>query len=201
MSVDINSLIIDHKISHVFRYGSVVYGTNHENSDEDFICVSITQKDDLIEYDDIKIYSLKFFNKEIENCEISCLECLFLPSDMILKSRFKLLTDFDQGKLRESISKKAANSWVKGRKKLVLPDSYNLNVALKSIFHSFRIYDFGIQIALNNKIIDYNSSNNILFELKELSLQYEKDILWDKIKEKYQPLKNKIHSSFKLATI
>ncbi len=76
-------------------------------------------------------------------------------NDNILKMTNDLGITFklDKTKLRVAISTIVSNSWVKGKKKLIVQGDYDLNLAIKSTFHSLRILDFGTQIAMEGKII------------------------------------------------
>ncbi len=74
---------------------------------------------------------------------------------------------------------------------------YEKYLAVKSIFHSLRILDYGIQIAEENKIYDYSSSNYILEDLMILFTQYERNELWEVIETKYKKVFNQRKSTFK----
>lgn len=148
-------------ILNVYMYGSRVYGTHSEKSDYDYIMVTssiitdgVTQffKNNV----NVTIYNQHEFAKLIIEHEISILECLFLPSDMKYETidfEFKL----DRNKLRESISAKASNSWVKAKKKMTVEKDLDMYVGQKSLFHSMRILNFGIQLAESGKIKYYDS--------------------------------------------
>lgn len=86
---------------------------------------------------------------------------------------------------------------MKGKKKLVIVDDYDLNLGLKSTFHSLRILDYGIQIAEHNKIINYSSMNYILDDIVKLSKAYQRSELWEMIDVKYRKLFNSKSSLFK----
>ena len=97
----------------------------------------------------------------------------------------------DKTKLRHEISGKADNSWVKAKKKLMIPDEDNY-IGLKSLFHSLRILDFGLQIADAGRIVDYGAVNWLLKEILESG---ETD--WDYFDKKYRGTKNAMRSDFK----
>ncbi|NJO62620.1 MAG: hypothetical protein HC836_31645 [Richelia sp. RM2_1_2] len=123
--------------------------------------------------------------------EISALECQFLAEDKILFEKRKFSFILNLNKLRHSISEKASNSWVKAKKKLTVPDSYDLNLGRKSLFHSFRIIDYGIQIAEHGKIVNYDKSNTLYAEI----MNYYN---WDEMFEKFKSRFNKINTEFKI---
>lgn len=183
-----------------YAYGSFVYGTNDENSDRDYICVisetniinddEFQLKQDGCDYTFIK--EKKFVN-DIKNHDISALECIFLPSKFIDGNNdFIFNFEYDENKLRASISAVCSNSFVKAKKKLTVDKDFDFRKAIKSLFHSIRIFDFGIQIANNRKIIDYSSCSDLW--INELSKETSTD--WNYYKDKYKPLYNKKHSEF-----
>ncbi len=64
-------------------------------------------------------------------------------------------------------------------------------IGLKSLFHAFRIIDFGYQIATQGKIISYSSVNYIWDEIKDFIGT------WEQLNEKYKVQFNKAHSEFR----
>ncbi len=191
-------LIQDENVLNFYLFGSHVYRTNHENSDIDVILVAQ-------EYFDAKdvnihVYTETQFQSLLNKGEIQMLECFFAPKEFVLKESviFNILFDrtFSEH-LRISISTICSNSWVKGKKKLVIQGDYDLNLALKSVFHSLRILDYGIQISENQSIINFESSNWILAELKQLSERYQYDALWNQIEVKFRKVFNQRSSKFK----
>lgn len=115
---------------------------------------------------------------------------VFYTINMILKETKKFDFKLDKSKLRHSLSAKSSNSWVKAKKKLTVEQDYDLNVGRKSLFHSFRIVDFGIQVASNGRIIDYSSCNYLYSEIISL---YEWTDMFDTFKVRY----NKLMSEFR----
>lgn len=190
----IKNFINDNNFLNIYRFGSHVYGTNNEFSDEDYICV-VGHK--IISEDiNIHIYSKKEFQDFLNNHDIQALEMYFLPEEFKLKENIKFQFELNLSKLRHAISTVANGAWVKGKKKLIVQADYNKLLAIKSIFHSLRILDFGIQMATEGKISNYSSMNHILFELSELSKIYEHGELWNKIDEKYKTTFNTLKSQF-----
>jgi predicted nucleotidyltransferase len=174
-----------------FYYGSRVYGSHKEDSDFDFIVV-VNEKEDII-YNgcDITVYTKEEFQEKIQQHEISILECLFLPPEKIIKNEQNWNFQKDLGVLRKSISEKSSNSWVKCKKKFLVEKDYNPYIGKKSAWHSLRILDFGRQIAIHNKIIDYSSMN-----------QYFEPIMncnsWEEIEQKFKKFYNQKATEFKL---
>lgn len=200
-----NNLVIDlinnSNNLNVYRFGSIVYGTNSKDSDEDFIVVT---KEKVISNNiNVHYYTIIEFQTLLDNHDIQMLECFYLPynSKFILKKEqvFTLNKNdiIDKYKLRIAISTITSNSWVKGKKKLVVQGDYGKYLAIKSVFHSIRILDYGIQIAQHNKIVDYTSMNYVMFDLLKLSVEYDYIELWNMIEARYKKLFNNKSSIFK----
>lgn len=183
----------------LYSYGSFVYGTNHSDSDYDYILIiSDEQNPDLVFHTtpnpkttNYHIYKKSQFIEKIQNHDIDALECLWLPQNLkyesIDMSQFFIL---DKNLLRHNFSEKSSNSWVKCKKKLTIEKDYNPFIGKKSLFHSFRILDFGIQIAKYGKITDYSSSNQILKNILNLNT-------WDEINQNFKLSYNQKSSEFK----
>lgn len=187
----------DKDIVNVYPYGSRVYKTNSEQSDYDFIivCNSQVREFALSSFDNkinIHLYSVADFQEQLDNHKISAMECLFLPKDLLLKSNHNFSFKLSKDKLRTSISEKASHSWVKAKKKLEVEKDRNIYIAKKSLFHSFRIIDFGTQIASENRIVNYSSSNYLWKEIIENESEE-----WDDYKNKYQDLFNAKMTDFR----
>ena len=117
--------------------------------------------------------------------EISALECQFLKPEFIVLENKKFDFKLDLQKLRHALMAKSSNSWVKAKKKLTVKESYDLDLGRKSLFHSFRIIDYGKQIAQRGTIYDYASCNS-LFE--EIMGYYDWDAMFDEFKRRYNAL-------------
>lgn len=182
-----------------YKYGSHVYGTNNKNSDEDEILViDNLSKIPLLKDPNIQVYDADKFQTLINEHNIMALECIFLPSYCILKRDLEFDFALDKAKLRTSISTITSNSWVKGRKKLTVEADYDKNSGMKSYFHSIRILDFGIQIALHKTIMDYSSMNFVLDEIRKLGETLDGAELSEAIETKFKKLFNSKSSEFKI---
>ncbi len=177
----------------IYPYGSRVYGTHGPGSDHDFIVVygGEDKSKDAQQYDsyskDITVttYHIDSWQEHLRNHKIFAMEChdLFEPEPMVI----------DLPLLRKEISSKASNSWVKCKKKLELHDEYYIGI--KSLFHSFRIPMFGIQIAKHGQIQDYSVANDLWF--KELEPMLHSRPTWEEIKAEYQPRHNALMTEFR----
>jgi hypothetical protein len=163
LNIDYSSIL------NIYPYGSHVYGTADENSDSDYIIVyksmlpSGAFKDNAISSPDRMIqgtcYSRSGFIDAINNYQISALECLFIPEEMIVQKKMNFqMNKFNEKELAQKIIATASSSWYFA--KLSYGDE-DLDYARKNMFHALRILDFGLQLKENKKIVDYSSMNGI----------------------------------------
>lgn len=189
-----------------FLTGSHLFGSNNGQSDKDYISVYFDDTDLIFAKnhrknsnpnDDYIYFSENEFQGKLNSHDIRILECYYSGQNKEFCDSFYF--KLDKTILRNSISTVASHSWVKGKKKLTVLSDYDLFAGLKSIFHSLRILDYGLQIAHNGKITDFTSMNYVLLDLWKMS---EKDThyeLWSKIDGKYRSQYNSLKSQFKMA--
>lgn len=182
-------------IRNVYAHGSRVFGTAGPKSDYDYIIVEdgeLGREDTLSNGGvDATIYDCKRFRQRIEDHEVSVLECLCLPGEHILKKDLEFPWQLDHSKLRESLSAKASNSFVKAKKKFDV--EHQPYIAKKSLWHSLRILKFGIQIALHGRITDFSEANDLWKAIAE-----NPSVIWDDYKQEYQTLYNNLKTQFRL---
>ena len=163
---DIAETLFNNEICRYPR-GSAVYGTFEEGvSDNDWMvivrdcCQAILDQSpnriyqEAVHDDDFQFIAESEFIRKLERSDIEALECVFSCPD----EKYRAIADenLDKWNLRQSVSGICSNSWVKAKKKLVVEKDYNLRVAQKSLWHSMRIYMFGIQIARDDSITDFS---------------------------------------------
>lgn len=195
---NIQKYLYDDNVCAIYPLGSRVYGSHTDESDYDYILVCWEHFDS--EDINVHVYTVNQFKQALANHEIQALECYFINDDLIVKlddTRHQEGFVLDKTKLRTSISTITSNSWVKGKKKLIVAGDYDPFLAIKSIFHSLRILDFGIQIGSVGYIEDFSGMNWVLEDLKKMSTQYQRDELWNAIDTKYRSLYNQKSSKFK----
>ena len=171
-----------------FVFGSNVYKTNTIDSDIDLVVIDdqLSGSSVKAEYYDIQFISLSDFITQCQECDIKALEGLFGPFSL-----FKFETNtikIDWNCLRSSISQKSSHSFVKAKKKFI---DKEIKSGQKSLFHSLRILEFGIQLAKNKKIEDFTGGGHYLRDI----LQYDS---WEELNKTYKPIYNKLHSEFKM---
>lgn len=191
----LEKLIVDPNVLNIYVFGSHMYGTTDEQSDTDYICVL----KEYVESDNINIhhYTVAQFQNMLNNCDIQMLECYFADKQFILKEEHKFTFTLNRANLRSSISTIASNSWVKGKKKLIVTGDYDLRLAIKSIFHSMRILNYGIQVATEGRIVNYGAMNYVLADIWKMSETYQRMELWNAIDQKYRSSFNHMSSDFK----
>ena len=189
----------DYDIVNVYSYGSRVYGNFRKDSDYDFIAIVKNKTTD--QFSD-NLINVSFFTPEghqhrLDEHEISALECFFLDNKFILKNAKNYAFRLDLSKLRHSLCAKSSNSWVKAKKKLTVEIEKGVeenpeDVGKKSLFHSFRIIEFGKQLAQTGKITDYGCSNELF---KEIMYSYSD---WNMLFEEYKKRYNNLLTEFRL---
>lgn len=185
------------RILNLYRYGSSIYSTVNPSSDIDYIAVmsgEVGEEHSLSNNEtiriDVTLYDARRFRQQLDNHEISVIECLCLPATHVLYAQEAFPWTMDRGKLRESLSAKSSNSFVKAKKKFEV--EHEPYIAKKSLWHSLRILNFGIQIATTGAIQDFTAANH-----------WWKDILanpsvtWDDYKTVYQPIYNALKTEFR----
>ena len=214
-----------------FTYGSHVYGTTTPLSDKDYIVItdeiSTQNRNSILPtvINNIQFINWADFIHELTDCGVKELECISLlindkidffgPSRNISSVKtFEQTIDnlkefyfafYNVKNLRSSFSHMASNSFVKAKKKCILEneDSY---IGLKSLFHSIRILDFGIQIATNplHSVTNFQSCNDIwkdLYSHKDTFNTFKnKEDEYKKFIEPWKIIYNQKHSEFKMVT-
>lgn len=182
----------------LYLYGSRVYGTNTEFSDWDYVGVQPGVGFSELERGaiDVKLMDLEHFQKLVNDHNVSALECLFLPEEMVLvKPERPWSFNLDLSMLRRSFSQKSNQSFGKAKKKFVAPYDWavdEIKRGKKSLFHSLRILDFGIQIAQFGEIVCYDTCNYMYDEIME-----NESLIWEDYQNRWQPEYNRMCTEFR----
>ena len=178
--------ITSDKILGVCEFGSATYGTQTEKSDYDFVAI-VDMDDGYIQFEspdvDIHIMSKHHYLSKLESHDIMALEVHFNPSPL---KKYEVDFTINKVKLRHKISAVVSNSWVKAKKKVNL-ENEDTWTGYKSLFHSIRILDFGIQMAAHGQIVDYKCSTHVWDEILE---KVGAGVEFDEIMEYYKPKHN-----------
>lgn len=184
-----------------YLYGSRVYDSHSIQSDHDFQVViadrhvkeflskpSINSRNT-----DLHVHSQTEFQEALDKHEPYAVETFFLPQGLRFKEKLNLRFVLDRKKVRRAFSENSSHSWVKGKKKLTVPESFNEWIGKKSIYHAFRMIDYAIQLDLYGRISDFGRCNVILDELGAMSTN------WDEIDAAMRPRYNSLMTEFKKA--
>lgn len=192
------SALFDSAIN-IYHYGSYVYGTYVEGvSDMDYIIIVPDLMQNLdghqFECDNTQctVYTEATWQRMLDQCDVGAIECYFLPEKFIVKEDEIFIADITREKIRNSFSRVASNSFVKCKKKLEVEKDYSPTVGKKSLWHSLRIIDFGIQILTQGSIVNYSSMNHLY---KEIVKSDRND--WTFFKEWYKPIYNALKTKFR----
>lgn len=193
-----NYKMYDFDIVGLYLWGSRLYGNKNftEDSDYDFICIHNGSIEDFSynsDICDIHFYSEVHFKEMLINHDLKAIECYY-QFDNAIKPLKDIQFNLDLTKLRKTISSMSNHSWVKAKKKISIEDE-DSKIGLKSLSHSFRIIDFGIQIAKNNKI-DFN----YLTMVRDSDISNIKNPSWNYWFDKLKKTHNKKLTEFKLLT-
>ena len=152
------------KILGIYPFGSITYGTVTEKSDHDFVVIAdmdidyIQHESEMI---DAHIMSVHRYKKMLEDHDIMALEVYFNPMPI---KKFETEFKLNLPQLRRKISATVSNSWVKAKKKVTL-ENEDTWTGYKSLFHSMRILDFGIQLAESGNIGDFQRVTHLWREI------------------------------------
>lgn len=197
----------------IYLYGSTIYGTANPGSDFDLIVVVDHKNDVTISSRavaisreffnlsfgkfDVNIYTELEFLQGLQGMEISFLECVndkkansFDGDGTLIFGKKHAMPEINLPVLRDSISRKASNSWVKAKKKLTIAEDYSPLVGKKSAWHAIRIIDFGIQLATTGKINNVMSKNLEFFDIMDCNT-------WEEINSKFRELYNALSTEFR----
>lgn len=184
----------------IYNYGSVVYGTYIDGiSDKDIIVILPDSYSIFNEFQmtDAEQYNYTFYTQSawqemLSRHDVCAIESYFLPPKHVLRETLPTPVSIDKAKLRESFSHVASNSWVKCKKKLTVEKDFAPRIGKKSLWHSLRILNFGIQIAKCGRICNYDSMNYLYDEIVNCNIDD-----YSYYKEKYQPIYNALKSEFR----
>lgn len=190
------------KAINIYEWGSRVYQTATDFSDWDYIAVvpnNFPKEPDQYDFGN-HTYNIEHESEwvsKIQRNSVEVLECISLTPKFIVKERRVFPFIFNPDGAHAAISERASIAWVKGKKKLTIEKDFDWRGGKKSIWHSLRLYLFGIQCARYGNIIDFTGAN-----------QYYEDIVvkrhgntgkeeWEYLKKTYHQLNNALHCKMK----
>jgi len=164
----LEQLGITEDILNIYPYGSRVYGNANETSDSDYVIVT---KAGMLKSGGFKqnaisnkarniqgvLYSRSGFIDAINNYEITALECLSLPDEMLIKKAWNFkIQKWEDKEFIKSIIIKMSASWYSADN--YAKDDYK-DLAKKGIYHAIRILMFAEQIKEHHKVVDFTVAN------------------------------------------
>jgi hypothetical protein len=171
----------EQEIVNVYAYGSRIYGTHNTDSDHDYIVVfkaamlpSGAFKENAKSSEDRKIqiipYSRGGFKAGLEQYDISCIECLYLPTNMVIQKKWPFkIEKINLKEFADKIISKVSASWHSAG--LALSDGHYYH-AKKGYYHAIRIADFAMQLKTSNfTTIDFTTAKLYWNEISNVNDQ------------------------------
>lgn len=190
------------KANYIIPYGSRVYEVIDEESDYNVAVIStdptledtVCEPHSKIEY---KIINKNDYQTLLDSQDIVAIEVYFCESYFARGNLKNLQVDYsykvDKKKICEVFTEKSNNCWIECKNKLTQVVGHD-RPALKSLFHSFRILYFGIQLCTHGKIVDYKEANHIYDEIMKIGAD------WEQLDKHFKPLYDALYLEFKKAT-
>jgi len=176
--------ITDKDVLNVYIVGSHLYGNSCPESDIDLVvivknsCEKMFHHSEIVHkihkeeeiknipfrYEnngiDITTYTQDLFTNHLEKNLIKSILCLYVPQRFRLKETINFLEmlKLDFNRLRESIYSIAWKVFLRGRY-IIRKEPEKEHLGKKNIVHAIRYFLYGIQIAKNQKIVDYSCAN------------------------------------------
>ena len=149
--------VSDAEVHSLFRVGSRVYGCDTWASDEDFVAVLHEGKKDLRFRHDINITvtNVAAFQASVDAHSIFALECVFAPSETVLKAGSPFAFKLDRAKLANKAIATSAKDYTKAVKLFAV----ELDPSKRKLYHSLRVLLFARQIFECGRIEDFGQAN------------------------------------------
>ena len=186
----------------LYEWGSRVYQTSTDSSDWDYIAIvpdDFPKEPDQYEFGN-HTYNIEHESEwlaKLQRNSVEALECISLPSQFIIKKRKSYPFIFIPDCAHAAISERASIAWVKGKKKLTIEKDFDWRGGKKSIWHSLRLYLFGIQCARYGLIVDFTEANKYYTDIVVKKHGDTGRDEWEYLKKTYRPLNNYLHSKMK----
>ena len=171
----------------MYLFGSQVYGTALYDSDWDYYVIGLGfEVGQEIRNGDLNFHVMNpaHYQALLDQHHVGAVEIFFANN-----TPFEF--NVDKTKLRSEFSRTASNSWVKAKKKLTVEPEEFRPIGLKSLWHSLRILQLGIQLAETGQIVDFSEANTYFEDIVHSNLD------WEQLKEQYQPVYNSLASKFR----
>lgn len=177
----------------LYPFGSMVYGTDRDSSDFDFILVTKKDKNltnNVIIHNNFSytIVSYEQYLKDLMSHEIYALETYFLPESAItVRPASPWPFRLNVAMLKESIKKEMEKNFRKTEERFKNKESLR---AIKTLFYGIRAAVFAKQIINFRKITNYAAADSYWEELKSIN-----ETNWAQFRDKYRKLYSSLYLS------
>lgn len=170
------------RVKNIYLFGSRLHGTNSEGSDFDYFVIAAT----LNEHVEIKkalddgtlvnihVVTPEKFKEDVRIYKMNRLECLFAPSEFKLLEKEPIKFDLNPKKFIPNVKFQSSESWAIAKSRI--QDEDDVYRAKKSLFHSLRILDYGVQIVETGRINNFQSMNDVYDKIFSMELNSWEDI-------------------------
>lgn len=186
----------------IYEWGSRVYQTSTDSSDWDYIAIvpdDFPKEPDQYEFGN-HTYNIEHESEwitKLKRNSVEALECISLTPQFIVKETKYYPFSFNLYEAHAAISERASIAWVKGKKKLTIEKDFDWRSGKKSIWHSLRLYLFGIQCAQYGLVVDFTAANKYYNDIVVKKHGDSGIDEWEYLKKTYHQLNNYLHSKMK----
>lgn len=182
------------KIKNIYVFGSRVYGTHTLLSDYDMVVIATSLYANHEIFEDIyniHVTTPDIFKEQIRQYDMHSVECIFAPHEAQIYSKLDFKSGFSINKdyLKKMVISQSTWAWAKGQKRI---ERGNILGGCKSLFHSFRIIDFGGQLLQYGEINNFSSSNDIWKNINDCNY-----LDWESYQNTWMPLRKEWIKAFK----
>lgn len=186
--MDLKAILECENVVSLYRYGSTVYGTTDELSDEDFVCIVRDKEIPLPCEVEGQVYDIEEFQWLLDRNHFTAIESFYLAHEHILKNGHEFTFEINKPELRKFVSGISSKSFCKCKKKLI---DGEIRTGMKSLWHCLRIPLFAIQLLKFDKI-EYSCYNDLWSEVMA------EEPIWSELKPKYNAMRNEIMTEFRI---
>jgi len=184
------------KIRNIYPFGSRVYGNFTLNSDLDCVVIACSMNLNVEIHEglyNIHITTPDAFKEQLDAHDIRNIECIYAPRNITIASQIDYLKDFRiyTPQLKKMIITQSAGAWTRARKRL---EQGNIIGGAKSLYHTFRILKFGLQLMEYRKIVDFTAGNDIWEEVKNFE-----GLEWQEYQDKWLEYKKTLQKQMRRA--
>lgn len=179
------------KIRNIYIFGSQVYGYARKSSDYDVVMVAPGLLGREIKHEIYNIHQVMpdSFADQVSDYKIRAMECVFAPEWARPLEKQKFEVKIIVPKLIGSILSQSHDMWNQAKRKMFEEDVMRGN---KGAFHSLKTLIYGIDIAKNGRITDFEA-------IKPLHEEFTSHYFfrWDDLRDTYLSRKKELEDELK----